>query len=457
MKSHLLAHLSKKKQGKPNFVIAKNWLVHTVSTGLVILLLLCVLGLSELICLLLFYITKNENFYASYLKTKIKQVVTIENQRDLITMELHNFGDIASEYVVHPYVGYVGDITMPFEGINRFGWIGPDPLMQYDDTTVVVLVTGGSFAVNLYTQSGEVLSQLLAEIPQYQGKRIVVTSAALSGYKQPQQLMLLQYLLTLGAHIDVVINIDGYNEIALPFIENAPFQVAAVYPRSWRILSDPTIRFGSPDKKREYDVLRNVRAKLASVWDHQSMQYSIVSLMLWNIQDIFLQNRLASLDIRISEAKKLPTPKYQWTGPDLHDQGSTEEQMIAIWKNASLQMSRVAQANGMLYIHVLQPNQYAKVKPWSQQEIDMGLPTMALEDSAEGIVSVPTIASLYSRLEQEEDVLRHEGVHVLDATDVYAYEPRTVYVDDCCHVNATGSDIVVEYIVQEMRTILTSQ
>ena len=33
------------------------------------------------------------------------------------------------------------------------------------------------------------------------------------GYKQPQQLMAYNYLLSLGAEFDAVINIDGYNVI----------------------------------------------------------------------------------------------------------------------------------------------------------------------------------------------------------------------------------------------------
>jgi len=35
------------------------------------------------------------------------------------------------------------------------------------------------------------------------------------GYKQPQQLLVLSYFLSIGQPFDMVMNIDGFNEVAL--------------------------------------------------------------------------------------------------------------------------------------------------------------------------------------------------------------------------------------------------
>ena len=51
--------------------------------------------------------------------------------------------------------------------------------------------------------------------------------------KQPQQLFKLLYLDLLGFQPDVIINYDGFNEIALPFAENLPSNLNAIYPRSF--------------------------------------------------------------------------------------------------------------------------------------------------------------------------------------------------------------------------------
>jgi len=40
------------------------------------------------------------------------------------------------------------------------------------------------------------------------------------GYKQPQQLLALAYFLSLGAEYDLIINLDGYNDIVLPVTDN---------------------------------------------------------------------------------------------------------------------------------------------------------------------------------------------------------------------------------------------
>src|SRR4030095_13628597 len=40
------------------------------------------------------------------------------------------------------------------------------------------------------------------------------------GYKQPQQLLVLSYFLSIGQTFDLVLNIDGFNEVALGSLNN---------------------------------------------------------------------------------------------------------------------------------------------------------------------------------------------------------------------------------------------
>ena len=56
---------------------------------------------------------------------------------------------------------------------------------------------------------------------------------AAGGYKQPQQFLALAYLLAQGTYFDLVINVDGFNELALPAFDNRPRGVAPIYPRAW--------------------------------------------------------------------------------------------------------------------------------------------------------------------------------------------------------------------------------
>ena len=79
-------------------------------------------------------------------------------------------------------------------------------------------VFGGSFTHSVYLSLKDLLSKHAAEF----GKKIVVINLGLAGYKQPQQLMTLNYLLALGAEFDIVIALDGFNEVALPGSKISP-------------------------------------------------------------------------------------------------------------------------------------------------------------------------------------------------------------------------------------------
>jgi hypothetical protein len=52
-----------------------------------------------------------------------------------------------------------------------------------------------------------------------------VVKATIGGYKQPQQLMALNWFMALGGEFDIVINLDGFNDVALPALENVPTRI----------------------------------------------------------------------------------------------------------------------------------------------------------------------------------------------------------------------------------------
>ncbi|MGW8179457.1 MAG: hypothetical protein ACWGQW_11965, partial [bacterium] len=132
--------------------------------------------------------------------------------------------------VLHPYVGYT--LNLGLSGANNVsplpGWTLDWP--KRGDEHLLVALLGGSFAVELRNEAGVTLVESLA---QASGKKVRLAGLGLGGYKQPQQLMVLSYILSLGAEFDLVLNIDGFNEIALPPVENLPKSVFPLYPRAW--------------------------------------------------------------------------------------------------------------------------------------------------------------------------------------------------------------------------------
>ncbi len=131
---------------------------------------------------------------------------------------------------IHPYLGFVAD-PKKTQYISDFGFPenDSDPLPDKPGNSVVIALFGGSFAHGESVHGGAVMKAVLRG----RGINSRIVNVAIGGYKQPQQLLSLAYLLSHGAPIDVVVNIDGFNEVALPQAENIPKGVNPFYPRSW--------------------------------------------------------------------------------------------------------------------------------------------------------------------------------------------------------------------------------
>ena len=142
------------------------------------------------------------------------------------------------EYVVHPYLGFVLDSR--FNHTQRLENGGPDALnfgfdlvepglfFPPDPENLVVAVTGGSAALGLAVHRSDMLRSTILEGAPPPVRRVVILNLALPGFKQPQQLLAVNYLRALGATFDVVVNIDGFNEIALGPAVNSAQGVAPV-------------------------------------------------------------------------------------------------------------------------------------------------------------------------------------------------------------------------------------
>ena len=138
------------------------------------------------------------------------------------------------------------------------------PIHTKSNNKVILGIFGGSVAFWFSALGIDSLINELRKSPIFFNKEIVVVRVALGGYKQPQQLIALSYLLALGAHFDIIINLDGFNELALPPAENIPKNVFPFYPRNWFMrvqdLPDPVIR----SVVGEITYIKSKRSKSAS-------------------------------------------------------------------------------------------------------------------------------------------------------------------------------------------------
>ena len=136
----------------------------------------------------------------------------------------------------HPYFGYV-ETCLPGD---QKGFLAEHSLTENisygNQNKFRLLILGGSVATHLSRRASVKRSFENAIYRSKLRKKftggVEVFNAALGGYKQPQQLNILSFLLLQGYRFDAVVNLAGFNEIALPLAENFPKGHSLVLPRS---------------------------------------------------------------------------------------------------------------------------------------------------------------------------------------------------------------------------------
>lgn len=359
---------------------------------------------------------------------------------------------IARPPALHPYIGYVANpVDHPRVGEAGFSRQAAEygfPLNKTDlfreveDGEVVIGILGGSFAANLGAGGDRLAEALREDIRRYPGKKLTVQSFAIAGHKQPQQLMALSYMLALGVHLDVVINLDGFNEIALPSTTNIPKNYNAFYPRGWLLMVDDL----DQDLRRtagELTYLRRRRAVRAAFFSRPPLAYSLTAGLAWTILDAPLTRRISEAERGLLEEERSPSGNYQARGPR-QEYASDDEMyadLVAVWKRSSLTMDGVCRRYGIEYFHFLQPNQYFP-----------GSKTLSAEEQRTAWNDEhpykTAVEQAYPRLVAAGGELAGAGVAFHDLTMVFSASSETVYKDACCHVNHLGNRMIAESIAR---------
>jgi hypothetical protein len=111
-------------------------------------------------------------------------------------------------------------------------------------------------------------------------------------------------------------------------------------------------------------------------------------------------------------------------------------------------MHDLAAARGIAYAHFLQPNQYVPgSKPLSGEERRTGF----REDHPYRAVVVEG----WPHMRAAGAELRAAGVAFHDLTGLFTERRETLYVDDCCHLNPRGNELLGEAIGRALAAQLT--
>ncbi len=323
------------------------------------------------------------------------------------------------DLAVHPYLGYVADPDRT-PGISADGFPG-DPFRPGAGGEAVVALIGGSVANQLALTPH--LAREIARSAWAGGRPVRIVNLTMGGYRQPQQLLELTYLLARGARFDAVVSVDGFNEVALPVAENGPNGVSLFYPRQWHLL------LGSAGN-RERDLLVGRIAVLEderAVWAWRGSSWSGAVRLVATAAIRRLDVRLSEARLRLGETRFDPSRlDYAHRGPPARPGVDPYEALAGLWEESSRQMRSLCAANRIAYRHALQPNQYFPAgKPFGEEERRVALDERSPYRA--GVVAG------YPRLVEAGARLKASGAPFVDLTGLFAGDPGPVYGDTCCH------------------------
>ncbi|REJ74050.1 MAG: hypothetical protein DWQ36_09210 [Acidobacteria bacterium] len=338
--------------------------------------------------------------------------------------------------ILHPYLGYArqpADEVQTFYGFPTTA----EPASAADDVFVVG-ITGGSVGELFYRWATRerTWEEQLRRLPSLRDARIEYVHLGLRGYKQPQQLLATAYYLALGGRLDLLVALDGFNELSLAgeLYESGVFPA---YPYHWRALSAPQSDARGLRSLARVLGLREARSRWAGVAER--LRFSVTAGTVWSLVDARLARQIAA---EASGAARQPGDfPYFRNGPAFAgDQAGFVDFATRLWTRSSTQLDALAQRHGFAYFHFLQPNLNVEgSKPLSLREQELLLPGSAHQRFAE---------RGYPALREAGQELAGAGVHFVDLTQVFADVEQTLYMDGCCHFFDPGNEIVGREMVR---------
>ncbi len=373
--------------------------------------------------------------------------------------------------VFHPYFGFVPRPGEPVFGVwrrlggagapadhdwaerrsNNFGFFADSDYPVRDDEAWLVGVFGGSLAHSFALQSGALLEERLGALAPLEGRRVRVLNFASGGYKQPQQLLILAYFLSIGQRLDLVVNLDGFNEASLGSLNFASgFDTSMPTFSALRALAVLASAGDDPQAMRflvELDELRARRAEL----ERERAEAPLA--LLYVIADL----RLRRVEARRRELARRPPGEparsLLWLASPFADPSgaagdSVEEKIALEWRRASVLMAALARESGARYLHVLQPNQHAGAHVFSEAERRIAF--------GDGSPYAAHARALYPLLRATGSELGKSGIDFRDATALFDDVTQSVYADDCCHLNQRGYDLLAEFVAVRVGELLAA-
>lgn len=368
-------------------------------------------------------------------------------------------------YRIHPYFGYTykpGFRPTPSDlAANNNGFLSnyDYPFKRANENQYIVGIFGGSVADKfwLYEFEHHSLANNLRKLPTLQNKEVIVLNFALPGGKQPQQMLILSYFLSVGQDLDLVINIDGYNEVHHAASNNRNF-VEASMPTSFIEL--PMVEMANNDlsDQEAESILTILKDKarmkklLAQTTECKlAFSYLLTAVQIKYYSSVYSQHvgEYTLLVLGRSKLEKNDTIVRINRLSSPTDDDALYHNAAEIWADSSLSMNGMLAQRHIPYFQFLQPNQYYSTgRKFSEAER-----IIAVTQRGEGFDEA--VKKGYPILLSRIADLKNSNVAVFSAVNLFDNIQDAVYVDDCCHYNDRGNEVLSHYVFSEIKRAVT--
>ncbi len=339
--------------------------------------------------------------------------------------------ELPADRVLHPFFGSETG-SDPGNVIAHFSRTPPEQAFE-------VLVVGGSVAMLFGRDASKSLEDALEAIPEFAGRQVHVLNGAHAAYKQPQQLNKVGYLFAHGFRPDLVLNLDGFNEVANG-LHNALTGTNPLFPT-------PPVWAGlflgrNPADTQRYE-LSKIFSELGERYKSTLASARKLGLMHSAITGTWIRRKLnrirnerSSLQIQMVQlldpkAKSARSHKNRELVGDPYERNemSAMNASVVNWVECSISLNAICEAREIAYIHALQPTLW-----------DPGAkPIVGGEAKVQGARHWRRGVELgYPRLRAAIPELEAAGVSVLDLSMVFAEVHDELYFDPC-HYGPEGS------------------
>lgn len=413
--------------------------------------------LLEATSLAVYYVQTKEFFY-----TRDVKPAKADNESGTLNQDGNGSNDRVKQQL-HPYFGFVDreGYNVQLSGTNypsnNFGFPSAYnfPFKRENKDQFIIGIFGGSVAqlLSVFEIDNQILTKKLRQIPHLANKQIVVLPFAVGSYKQPQQLLILNYFLSTGQDLDMVINLDGFNETALSYLNNKHL-IDISMPNY--LMIKPLVDLANNDLSQEelsltLEISRDKSNLKTASGRLQTGKLATSYVVAW-LQQKYLANKLNNDVLSLNQLNG-PNQREKKSLIELNGVAAPLEDSIVLgkiasmWADTSLMMKSILDSKNILYFHFLQANQYYR----TPREFNEEEKIVAFTDSSpyeEGV------RKGYPLLQSKIGYLKESRVNVFSTVNVFDDIKNPVYIDNCCHYNKLGNEILLNYMSKSIADTL---